>query len=153
MEQHADIEIVDRPWILAGMLAGFAAASIATLAMTLTDGLVLAAICAAILLAACLWGAVKALRFGRLTLHTDGTASYTVRDMWGRHHHRFPAGSLRAGVQHHRDGDGVTGRVVLLIDVAEGVRRIPFTGYFASPERAADTVARIMAWRNGTGGA
>jgi hypothetical protein len=147
MDARTDIEIVDRPWLLAGMLAVFAATSVATLVMALAERHGLGILSAAILLAACLWAALRAVRFGRLTLRPDGTARYTLRDLRGTWHHDFAAGSLRAAVQSHRDGDGVTGRVMLLIDGAGGVTRIPFTGYFATPPQ------RRTPWRGSWPGA
>jgi hypothetical protein len=150
MDLHAPIEIKDRPWGLAALLLVFGITSIATLRVTMTDGQYLAALCAAVFFVACLYGAAKAIRFGHVTLRPDGTATFAVRDLRGWRHYEFPAGCLRAGVQNYRDGEGVTGRVMLLIDGEEGVTRIPFTCHFGSSRRAADTVARIMAWRRAT---
>jgi hypothetical protein len=138
MDANAPIEIEDRPWHLAALLVLFAGTSIATLVWSVEDGDVLAAVCAAGIFVACLFATSRAIRFSRVTLRPDGTASYACRDLNGWRHQEFPAGGLRAGVQHHRDGEGVTGRVMLLIDGEDGVTRIPFTGYFSSPQKAAE---------------
>lgn len=151
MDTETPIEIEHRPWFLAVILTAFAVASLVTVAMAYADGEPLAAVCAAILFIACLWAGAKAIRFARLTLRADGTACFEVRDLRGRHHREFTAGSLRAAVQHHRDGDGVTGRVMLLVDGRDGVERIPFSGHFSAGRRAADTVERIIDWRAETG--
>jgi hypothetical protein len=131
---------VDRPILLAALLAIFALTALAVLASSLAEGSGLAIVASAIFLAGCLFAALRAdplqppdappRRLGEV--RGPGPA----RPQW----HEIPAGGLRAGVQHHRDGDGVSGRVMLLIDGPGGtVTRLPFTGYLASPERAAQS--------------
>jgi hypothetical protein len=149
---EAETEIVDRPILFAALLAIFALTALAVLASSLAEGRGLAVVASAIFLAGCLFAAPRAIRVSRLTLRPDGSARFEVRDLRGLSRHEIPAGGLRAGVQHHRDGDGVSGRVMLLIDGPDGtVTRLPFTGYLASPERAAQTVATVEKWRMTTG--
>lgn len=153
MDQTASIDITDRPWGMAILLGVVALTSGAVMLTSIQGEQTFAALCAAAVLVGCVFATIKGVRFSRVTLHPDGSARYAFRDIHGWQEGEVPSGCLRAGVEHHRDGEGVTGRVMLLIDGAEGVTRIPFTGYFASPERAETTVARIMAWREATGAA
>lgn len=144
------IEIADRPWILGMILVVCAVTAIALLDEARKTGAPLLAAASAVTLLGCLFGARRAIRVSRLFLYPDGSARLSIHDRSGWRHRDFAAGTLRAGLQHHHDADGLSGRVMLLIDGPHGVQRIPFTGYFASTARARAQVARINAWREAT---
>jgi signal recognition particle subunit SRP54 len=102
----------------------FAATSVATLVMALAERHGLGDLSAAILLAACLWAALRAVRFGRLTLRPDGTASSMFENLserpWRRLRPAHQAGRAERGRRQDRAARGARG--------AAGGRRLAARG-------------------------
>lgn len=141
------IVIEDRPWALGLFLI---AAVLASLHMMFTalrgEGIGLLAAAALLFLGSALW-LRHGIRHVRLTLLPDGSAHLAIRAFSGMSTHDFAPGALRAAVQSDRDGEGVTTRVMLLIDGSDGVERLPLTGYYTSGSGPETVVRRIVEWR------
>lgn len=145
-----EVILEDRPWLLGLFLIVMTLLAFWLLFeafITASLGLTLAALAIG-------GGALLALRTGiratRLTLMSSGQAHLRLRGHGGTTARSFAPGTLRAGLETHRDGDGETYRCVLLIDGEDGVERLPLTPYFSGNDSGQRAVERINDWHRAT---